>query len=152
VAAVSPEAQLEGFLDKFTPQIAALARAALAQMRARLPGALALVYDNYNALAVGWSPTEKASHVIFSIAVFPRSVTLFFYHGVDLPDPTGRLEGSGHQVRSIRLESVEVLDEPSVVDLMAEARKRAIVPLDPAQPYRLVIKSISAKQRPRRPG
>src|SRR5262245_57037570 len=47
----TPETQLEGFLDKFTPDVARLARACLTKMRARLPGAIQLVYDNYNALA-----------------------------------------------------------------------------------------------------
>ena len=151
MSAPSPQIQLEGFLDRFSPEIAAVARAALVKMRAKLPGAIELVYDNYNALAVGWGPDEKASHAIFSIAVFPRSVALCFTHGVGLPDPAGRLRGGGNQVRNVRLERAETLDEPAVIALIAEAQARAIVPLDPAQPYRLVIKSISAKQRPRRP-
>ena len=28
-----------------------------------------LIYDNYNALAFGWSPTEKLGHTFCSIAV-----------------------------------------------------------------------------------
>jgi hypothetical protein len=30
-----------------------------------------LIYDNYNALAVGFSPTERAADTICSIAVRP---------------------------------------------------------------------------------
>ena len=33
--------------------------------------ALELVYDNYNALAIGYAPTERTSEAIFSIALFP---------------------------------------------------------------------------------
>ena len=109
--AKSPAAQLAGFLAKFTPEVAASARAALARMRKRLPGAIELVYDNYNALAIGFGPTERASDAVFSIAVFPRWVSLFFLQsGTELPDPNGLLKGTGTRVRHIVLESPADLD------------------------------------------
>jgi hypothetical protein len=104
----SPAAQLDAFLDKFTPDIAAQARIALRRMRARLPGALELVYDNYNALAIGFSPTDRTSDAIFSIALFPRWVSLFFLlNGTRLRDPPTatrrqRQTGSPHQARQTR--------------------------------------------------
>ncbi len=147
----SPKAQLASFLAKFTPDVARQARAALAEMRRRLPGALELVYDNYNALAIGFGPTEKVSHVLFSIAVFPRWVTLVFFRGKGLPDPKGLLKGDGSQVRHIRLDEPGTLASPAVRALMKEAVRRADPPLDPSQGHRLIIKSVSAKQRPRRP-
>src|SRR5262245_30935320 len=101
----APEEQLADFIAKYTPEIGALARAALTKMRARLPGAIELVYDNYNALAIGFSPTERTSDVIFSIALYPRWVSLFFFPGVDLPDPQKLLKGGGKTVRHIILES-----------------------------------------------
>jgi hypothetical protein len=70
--------QLAGFLTKFTPEIAALAEDILTRMRVRYPTALELVYDNYNALAIGFGPTERASESIFSIALFPRWSACFF--------------------------------------------------------------------------
>ena len=148
----SPSAQLAGFLAKFTPAVAALARAALVTMRKRLPGAIELVYDNYNALAIGFAPTERASDAVFSIAVFPRRPILCFLQtGAQLPDPDGLLEGDGKQVRHIPLASPGVLDTPAVRALMKEALARADVPFDRRAKHRIVIKSISAKQRPRVP-
>jgi len=44
--------QLAGFIDKFDPAIAKLTRSARAVLRKRLPTAVELVYDNYNALAI----------------------------------------------------------------------------------------------------
>jgi hypothetical protein len=150
-----PAKQLASFIEKFTPEIAALATAVLAKMRKRYPTALELVYDNYNALAIGFGPTERASEAIFSIAVFPRWISLFFLQAQNaataLPDPEKRLQGSGNVVKHIRLDSAATLDEPAIRTLMQEAEARAIVPLDPRNKYRLIIKSISAKQRPRRP-
>ena len=78
LAEPAAEERLAGFLAKFTPEIAAFAQASLFRMRARLPGAMELVYDNYNALAIGFGPTERSSDAVFSIAVFPRWVSLFF--------------------------------------------------------------------------
>src|SRR5436853_7421640 len=97
--AKAPESQLASFIAKYTPEIGAFAQAALVKMRARLPGAVELVYDNYNALAIGFSPTERASDAIFSIALYPRWVSLFFLRGIDLPDPQRLLQGSGKIVR-----------------------------------------------------
>jgi hypothetical protein len=145
------EEQLASFIAKFTPEVAALARSILAAMRARYPTAIELVYDNYNALAIGFGPSEKTSQAIFSIAVFSRWVSLFFLQGKQLPDPEGILQGSGNLARHIRLPSAGRLDELSVKNLMKEATARAAVPFSAQGTARLIIKSISAKQRPRRP-
>jgi hypothetical protein len=147
----APEKELAGFIDKFTPAVAALIRAARAKMRERLPGAIELVYDNYNFFVIGYGPSEKASEAIFSIAAQAKGVNLCFLHGAGLPDPSGRLRGSGTVARNIRLETAATLDEPDVRGLMAAALGRADPPIDPNGEHRLIIKSVSAKQRPRRP-
>ena len=144
------EEQLASFIAKFSPEIAALAQSILAAMRKRYPTAIQLVYDNYNALAIGFGPSERASEAIFSIAVFPRWVSLFFLQGAGLPDPDGILRGSGNVARHIRLPSADTLSELSVKKLMGEAAKSASIPFAPRGTSRLIIKSISAKQRPRR--
>jgi hypothetical protein len=145
------ERDLRGFIDRYTPEIATLARACLKKMRAKFPGAVQLVYDNYNALAIGFGPSERASEAIFSIVLYPRWVTLFFLQGAGLPDPNKLLKGSGKVVRHIVLASVADLDNPAIQALMATALNRAKVAMDPAAPGNLEIRSISAKQRPRRP-
>lgn len=143
--------QLAGFLVKFTPEIAAQAAVILRRMRKLYPSALELVYDNYNALAIGFGPTERVSEVIFSIAVYPRWVSLFFLQAQGLPDPQRILEGSGNVAKHVVLTSPDVLNEPAVKALMLEAESRARVLFDPRGKHRLIIKSVSAKQRPRRP-
>jgi len=145
------EAQLDGFLAKFEPEVAGQARSLLARMRARIAGAQVLVYDNYNALAIGFGPSDKAGAAVLSLAVFPRWVTLCFLQGKGLPDPAGLLKGAGSRVRHIRLDPPERLDMPEVQALISEAMARAEPPFDPAAPQRLIVKSVSAKQRPRRP-
>jgi hypothetical protein len=151
IKAESPSKQLDSFLAKYNPEIASLARRALAIMRKRLPGSLEMVYDNYNALVIGFVPNERPSDAIFSIVLYPKYVTLFFLQGAGLSDPHGRLSGSGNFARHVRLDSAATLDDPEIVSLINAALNHAKVPLDPKQPHRLIIKSISAKQRPRRP-
>ncbi len=144
------ETQIEGFIAKYSDPIAAEIRAARAEMRRRLPGAVELVYDNYNVLAIGYGSSEKLDDVVFSIACFPRWVRLFFFHGADLDDPDGLLEGAGAQVRSLKLPNLTVLDDPKVEALMAQALANA-PPIDGSRPNRSVVKSISPNQRRRRP-
>ena len=143
--------QLETFISRYAPEVAACARRALARMRKRLPGAVELVYDNYNALVIGFGPSERASEAIFSIALYPRWVNLFFLDGATLPDPKCRLRGNGKFVRSIVLRNASELDEPEVRKLIDEDVRRTQTPIDASSRRRLVIRSISAKQRPRRP-
>ena len=147
----SPEAQLEKFLARYKPEIAGLAKAALVKMRKRQPGAAELVYDNYNALVIGFAPGARPSHAIFSIALYPRWVNLFFLHGKGLRDPEKLLRGSGKQVRSVVLESAGTLDDPAVEDLIAQALERAAVPFDFGGKRTLTIRAATEKRRPRRP-
>ncbi len=144
------EKQLAGFIDKFDPKMARLIRATRKKMRALLPGASELVYDNYNFFVIGYGPTEKTSLAVFSLAAQANGLTLFFLQGVKLPDPHKLLKGSGNVVRSIPLEGVETLDRPEVGELMEAALAKAKVPIDAGAKHQLLIKSVSAKQRPRR--
>ena len=146
---MTPEKELAGFIAKFSPQVAALARRALDKLRARLPGAVELVYDNYNALAIGFAPGDK--YPIFSIALYPRWVSLFFLQAKKLPDPKKLLRGNGTVARHIVLDSPSDLDMPGVRALMTEQLKLARQPIDPSNESRIVIKTELAKQLPRRP-
>jgi hypothetical protein len=147
----SAEKQLERFLDAFAPEVADLARKTLVKLRKLLPHAKELVYDNYNALAIGFSPSERSSEGIFSIALYPEHINFFFLQGAKLPDPKGLLQGAGSVVRHIAKIDEKTLDRADVKAMMATAIKMAMVPFDDDAEYELIIKSVSAKQRPRRP-
>ena len=142
--------QLDGFIDRYTPEIAGNARRALIFMAARLPTATRLVYDNYNALVVGFGTSDKVGDIILSLALYPRWVTLFFLRGTVLPDPNRLLEGSGSTVRSVRLQPISHLESPKV-GAQIDAAVANAAPLPATERAPLIIKSISAKQRSRRP-
>lgn len=152
---MTPAQQLKSFLDRYDAGVAKDARAAIARMKELTRGSHQMVYDNYNALVVGFSPTLRPSEALFSIAVMPTHATLCFLQGAHLPDPHKLLRGSGSQVRHIRLEAAvggpKFLDDPRVLRLIREAIRSAVVTVDPRQKGTLIIRSISAKQRPRKP-
>jgi hypothetical protein len=147
----SPAKQVAGFIARFDPAIARLVRSARKQLRKRMPTAVELVYDNYNALAIGWSPNERMSEVIVSLGIFPRGVSLYFMWGIKLPDPHKLLLGNGNQGRFIRLENVDLLDKPEVLALLRAAIQQGKTPLPRTGRGYTVVKSVSARQRPRRP-
>ncbi|HTM20825.1 MAG TPA: DUF1801 domain-containing protein [Kofleriaceae bacterium] len=139
-------ATLATFLARYDRPIAAQARAALRKLRALLPGAVELVHDNYNALVIAFGASERQSDLVVSIALYPRWVTMFFWNGARLKDPTCRLQGSGKQVRGIRLAGAADLDAPDVIALIEQAAAGAIF-----TGRKQIIKSVVARQRPRRP-
>jgi len=146
----SAEKELAGFIDKFEPELAKKIRQARAVLQKRLPAANELVYDNYNFFVIGYCATERPSDCIVSLAVNAKGLGLAFYYGATLPDPEGILEGSGNQNRFVRLAAVEDLAKPAVEALIAAAIAQAKTPLAKDVIGHLVIRSISAKQRPRR--
>jgi len=149
--AKNTDAQLAGFLAKYAPEIADLAEDIRAEMRKLYPTSLELVYDNYNALVIGYCPTERPSEAIFSIVLYPKWVSLFFLQAKGLSDPDRILCGGGTMARHIVLPSAAALHLPEVQSLMKEAVMRAKVLFDPKGVHRLIIQSISPTQRPRRP-
>jgi hypothetical protein len=149
-AAVSAEQQLAGFIEKFDPKNAALIRAMRKVLRKRLPTANELVYDNYNFFVIGYCSSERPSDCIVSIAAGANGVGLSFYYGATLPDPRKLLLGSGSQNRFIRIESAATLTRPEVEELIAAAIAQAKRALPGSGRGKLIIRSISKKQRQRR--
>ncbi len=146
----SPAKQLATFIAKFEPAVARLIRACRAALRERLPTAIELVYDNYNFFVIGYCSTARASDCVVSLAANAKSVGLSFYYGATLPDPMKRLSGTGSQNRFIRLPTAATLSEPDVEALIRAALAQAKTPMPATGRGSTVIKSISAKQRPRR--
>ena len=146
----SAEDQLAAFIAKFHPDHADLIRATRAWLRQRLPTANELVYDNYNFFVIGYCTTLRPSNCILSIAAAANGVGISFYNGAALPDPHHLLQGAGVQNRFIRIPSPSTLAQPAVHDLITAAIAQATVPPPPSGAGRLIIQSISAKQKPRR--
>ena len=145
----SPAKQLAGFIAKFDTRLGKLIRSTRLAVRRRFPTATEIVYDNYNFLALGFSSSERPSDCVVSLAANAKGVGLCFYYGATLPDPHKILQGSGNQTR-FSIESAATLADPPVEALLKAAVKQAKIPMPTDGKGRTIIKSISAKQRPRR--
>ena len=146
----SAEHQLDVFISKLEPKTQTLIRATRKALRRRLPTANELVYDNYNFFVIGYSSTARPSDGLVSIAAGANGVALSFYWGATLPDPQNVLLGSGRQNRFVRIDSAATLRRPEVKSLITAAIAQAKMPLPARGRGTLIIRSISAKQRPRR--
>ena len=148
---ISPERQIAEFLGKYTPEIQAVFRACRTKLRSYFPRGYELVYDNYNALVFGLGASEHASDALVSVAGYLKWVTLFFLHGAGLNDPDHLLHGRGSQVRSIKLSGAEDLEKAAVQSLLSQVISPRESAFRAAPPLTTIIKSVSERQRPRRP-
>lgn len=150
-----PAAELKKFLGAFSPEIAKIALRVRAFVLGQAPLAHELVYDAYNAVALGYSFTERPADAFCHLAVYARWVNLGFNRGSLMPDPDRLLEGSGRWVRHIRIESLDDLREPHVGRFLRAAMKtapRGSIPgsIDRPAP-RSVVRAVYAKRRRPRP-
>src|SRR5947208_9939474 len=64
-----------------------------------------LIYDNYNALAIGFSPSDKTGDAFCHIAVYSKHANFGFNRGSEINDPENKLVGSGSQVRHLKVKA-----------------------------------------------
>jgi hypothetical protein len=117
------------------------------------PSANELIYDNYNAVAFGWSPTEKMGSLFCSIAVgrSSKNVHFGFYRGHELSDPAKILLGQGNQYRYVLVKDRDAFPGEYIEKLAREAYAKSMEKIkDPKLLVegRTILKSISAKKRP----
>ena len=151
-ASVAPtaDAQLKGFVAKFDPEHQTMIRAVRKRLRAFMPTAVEMVYDNYNFFVIGYGAADRPSAAVLSLTAASNGIGVCFIQGAKLPDPQNLLVGTGKQTRSIHIDSVDVLDRPAVKALIKAAIARSEIPFATSGKNQLIIRSVSAKQRPRR--
>ena len=111
-----------------------------------------LIYDNYNALAYGWSPTDKVGHTFCSIAIgrTSKNVHFGFYWGSEISDPEKLLLGKGNQYRYILVKNKDEFPKEYIKKLMEEAYVNSLAKVkDPKQIIEgtTITKSISPVKR-----
>jgi hypothetical protein len=116
------------------------------------PHANELIYDNYNALAFGWSPTDKVGHVFCNIAVgrTTHNVHFGFYWGSEISDPEQRLIGEGKQYRYLLVGSKKEFPKAYMKQLIKAAYTNSLGKVKDLRQIReglTITKSVSAKKR-----
>lgn len=120
------------------------------------PNCNELIYDNYNAVAFGWSPTDRVGHTFCSIAVgrTSKNVHFGFYWGSEIADPEKKLIGEGNQYRYILVNKLSDFPRTYMKKLVKEAYANSLGKVkDPKQLMQgmTITKSISAKKREKLP-
>ena len=121
------------------------------------PQANELIYDNYNALAFGWSPTDKLGHTFCSIAVgrTSKNVHFGFYWGTEIADPENKLLGKGNQYRYLLVENKTSFPKDYITKLVKEAYSNSVNKVkEPGQfmEGKTIVKSISPVKRSKKNG
>ena len=116
------------------------------------PKANELIYDNYNAVAFGWSPTDRVGDMFCSIAVGRSShnVHFGFYWGSKIADPEGILLGKGNQYRYILVKKTSDFPEAYIKKLVKEAYAYSLAKMKvkgPVPKGATITKSVSAAKR-----
>ncbi len=116
------------------------------------PNTNELIYDNYNAVAFGWSPTEKVGHTFCSIAVGRSShnVHFGFYWGSEISDPDKILLGQGNQYRYILVKSKGEFPKAYIKKLVKEAHANSLTKVKDTKQIihgMTITKSVSDKKR-----
>jgi hypothetical protein len=116
------------------------------------PTANELIYDNYNALAFGWSPTDKVGHTFCSIAVGRTSYNVHFgfYWGSEIADPEKKLIGEGNQYRYLLVPDIKKFPKAYIKKLIKEAYANSfnkVKDKKQLQQGKTIVKSISSVKR-----
>jgi len=111
-----------------------------------------LIYDNYNAIAVGWSPTDRVGHTFCSIAVGRTSnnVHFGFYWGSEISDPDKVLSGEGNQYRYILVPDKNKFPKVYIKKLVKEAYANSLAKVKDKKQImngQTIVKSVSVKKR-----
>jgi hypothetical protein len=117
------------------------------------PTANELIYDNYNAVAFGWSVTDRQGHTFCSVAIGRSSQNLHFgfYWGSEINDPKGILLGEGNQYRYILVKNRKDFPQAYIRRLVKEAHANSLMKVKNPKEIKeglTIMKSISDKKRP----
>lgn len=150
--ALKDVAALRKFLKPFPAEVVERAMWLRELIWKTFPDANELIYDNYNAVAVGWSPTEKVGHTFCSIAIGRTSHNVHsgFYWGSKIPDPKKMLIGEGNQYRYLLLEDIKTFPASYAKQLMKKAFDYSMSLVKDDKDLRqglTIVKSVSAAKR-----
>ena len=145
-----PDTRLLKFLQAYDPAIATIALALRDMVLEEAPGAPEMIYDAYSAVSFGFSFSGRLKEAFIHIASYAKHVNLGFNYGATLADPHGVLQGSGKQVRHIKIASIADLEKPYLRHYISAAIAQAGGPQMPAAgvPVSQVRGNYPAKRRP----
>jgi hypothetical protein len=107
----------EALLGSIEPDLIPICRALRKVIASLHPGHTEIVWIKQRIASYGVGPKKMSEHYAY-IGAHRRHVNLGFYYGAGLPDPEGLLEGTGRQLRHIKVRSVAEARSPHVKELV----------------------------------
>jgi hypothetical protein len=120
-----PSTELLQFLDVYAPELVALALELRERILDEAPEANEIVYDGAYTVALHYSATTRYQDAFCYIALFTNHINLGFNRGADLPDPKKQLEGTGTQMRHLKIKDSADLARPAIRTFLRAALKQA---------------------------
>lgn len=111
-----------------------------------------LIYDNYNAVAFGWSPTDRVGHLFCTMAIgrTSKNIHFGFYWGKELSDSKKILLGQGNQYRYILVKDKKDFPKTYMKTLLKESFSNSLAKVKDKKQLmegKTITKSISVKKR-----
>lgn len=105
---------VEAWFAGITDPLRLMAREWFALIRSCGPDTREVLHDGF--------PTACVADAAFAyVAAYKTHAAVGFFHGVDLPDPAGLLEGSGKRMRHVKLKPVDAINQSALAALIAAA-------------------------------
>lgn len=112
------------FFELYSKDVQALAWKARELIFSVAPDIAETVYPQMKVIRYG-TDGSKMSGLVFGLMPTKNGVSLGFMHGTSLPDPENLLEGTGKNLRHMKLKSLEDIARPALRKLLEAELKIA---------------------------
>ena len=122
VKTVGGNGTFDEVIVKASPEVQALARVARELLAEVMPGITEVPWARQKIAGYGVGPKKMSEHFCY-LAPFKNHLNFGFMYGAHLPDPENLLEGSGADLRHVKIRSLADLEQPALRQLVEDASR-----------------------------
>ncbi len=122
VKTVGGNGTFDEVIVKASPEVQALARVARELLAEVMPGITEVPWARQKIAGYGVGPKKMSEHFCY-LAPFKNHLNFGFMYGAHLPDPENLLEGSGADLRHVKIRSLTDLEQPALRQLVEDASR-----------------------------
>lgn len=118
---MKPNPLLKKFMEPYKPEVQKTAIELRDFITKLVPEANELIWDNYNAVAMAYSKSDKLKDAFCHISIYSKHVNFGFNRGAELTNSTLKLNGKGKLIRHISVKDFQSFPIEGIKILMWEA-------------------------------
>ncbi|OZV66257.1 DUF1801 domain-containing protein [Winogradskyella aurantia] len=118
---MKPNPKLKKFIGPYDKRIQSLTMELRNFITELVPESNELIWDNYNAVAMAYSKSEKLKDAFCHIAVYSGHVNFGFNRGAELSKTSIKLNGKGKLIRHISVKDFQFLPKQEIKNMIWEA-------------------------------